>query len=888
MMRYMILRGALGLLGVFSGAWVSGQSDELPGSDEIPMSSGDETKLSLSKRHDAFWLEKSAKRALEAGLYDLAHSLAIESLELLATDPAVKQSELIAIDALLAQERWIETMELLDAMEERVDAPESAIALRKAMVSFAEDDQQTVEALLLGIDLDRLSEGDVAWFWFLRGWAYEMVGSDASEEAYANAKRLGLERSPLLGAQIGFLIFRNQLKANAMGAESIPQLQNALLENERLEVRFALAQQLVVTLYDNGEVEQAISEIEKQLAALPVEMGQERAQFMLLQSMAAGIDRPEGRQAFQDLVLENKYPELMTIALQQAFARTRLDGSGKDLLIETLDRILSSETDEPLHALHDQALYYRAVFRFLDREFVAAEDDASSLLRRFPTSSYRRGVLALQASSAWNRNRYRTAASYLQRMRSEYPDLEKDSTLSALIADCYLRAGLQSKTIEDFRNAADAYATALNETSDPVSGGPLLFQLTYSQLRAGQLDVALEALDNPELRHLGGGEMVWRSEWMAIKEMRRVGRVLDAYDRVQNAIALAVSDNALKLRLLWLAVKLSFDSGQPEDTEYWVNETNTFIEQAGEHSFDPTMLNKVRASCILSLAESYFALEEPEFAVELLEKLREDYAGYESALFSYIAQARYFMSENRTVEAQQLLVSLADRYPENRLAPMALYEAALNAERRGQDTYLDEATKLLERIASNYPESDVVYYARLKQADLLRELNKFGSAERIYEFLENEYADRPDRFLAQMSLADTLIAQSVEAPEKFEAAVSRLELLMDLPEAPLGLRVEAGYKLGQAWRARGEVLRAKQIYWLLYDLTIVEEPRIRSLTRKGRYWLARTLFALAEIANEEGDLDKANEFYEQIVNYRLYGSDLAKARLKFIEPKRAN
>lgn len=860
------------------------------GFGDIPFAS-EPAGVGLDLRVDAFWLSGSAERALATGMYELAYTLGVRAEALLPEGERDIDTSIVIIDALMAQLRWVEAQARIEALGEREDAPADRLALRSAMISYAEADAPRVVSRLSGVAVEDLTRGDAAWYWFLNGWARLARGDNAaSRESFSLARSAALEQSPALAAQIGYLIFRSQLAARTAGAETVPQLQNALLENQGREVRFAYAQQLAVLLHDNGQTEEAIALVGRMLGSIPDELGRERAQFQLLATMAAGLERPEGRQAFAELIRANRFPELMSIALQHAFSRARMEEElGSEVLLGTLDSVVSRSEE---HALLDQALYYRAVFKFSEGAFLEAEEDAARLLRRFPSSTYRRGILALQASSAWNRSRYRTAASHLQQMRNEFADLSADFRLSALVADCYLRAGLQSNTREDYRNAAEAYATALAEVTDVSQGGPLFFQLAMARIRAGQIDLALEGLDDPRLRALAGGEMVWRAEWIVLTEMRRVGRVSEAYDRAQDAILSSVSDPLLRLRMLWLASRLSVVSGEPDYTEDWVNMVEEFASSDAASSVDGELLNRVRASCLLSLAESHFAREQPERAVELLERLRTQFAGYEPALFSYIAQARYLSGINRTVEAQQLLVSLADEYRDHRLAPIALFEAALNAEQRGQDAYLDEATKLLQRIANDYPESEIVYRARLMQADLLRRLNKFGSAERIYEFLENEYAGRPDRFLAQMSLADTLLAQADQDPRKFDAAISRLELLMDLPQtladAPLDLRMEAGYKLGQAWRTRGEQLKAKQIFWMLYDQMVAEELRLRSLTRKGTYWLARTLFALAELSKEEGDIDQANLFYRAIIEHRLNGAELARARLEVLDGRVAN
>ena len=268
-----------------------------------------------------------------------------------------------------------------------------------------------------------------------------------------------------------------------------------------------------------------------------------------------------------------------------------------------------------------------------------------------------------------------------------------------------------------------------------------------------------------------------------------------------------------------------------------------------------------------------------EEGLGILASVRNEFPGSESAERSYLVEARHLSDQDLVVESSQLLNELVENSPDSRFAPLALYEIALNAEKRGQGEYLSQAIELLDRIAIDYPESDLVYYARLKQGNLARKLNEFEAAELVYESLENTYRDRPDRYWAQISLADTLIARASEDASKFEAGISRLELLMDLPTAPVELRVEAGYKIGIAWENQGEPVKAKAAFWNLYNLFIEKDSRIENWGKQGRYWLSRSMFELAEIFQSEANLDMAIEFYEKIEELGLLGSELARARI---------
>src|SRR5690606_22391378 len=131
---------------------------------------------------------------------------------------------------------------------------------------------------------------------------------------------------------------------------------------------------------------------------------------------------------------------------------------------------------------------------------------------------------------------------------------------------------------------------------------------------------------------------------------------------------------------------------------------------------------------------------------------------------------------------------------------------------------LVEARDLLERLATDprYRNNEYVFFARLEQGDILRRLNQFAAAEQVYLSLENNYPNHASRDIAQLALADTLLAQVDNDPTKFDAAISRLERLTDLAVDP-DLRIEAGFKLGFARQRQGDLRGAGDHYWDVYN-----------------------------------------------------------------------
>jgi tetratricopeptide (TPR) repeat protein len=228
-----------------------------------------------------------------------------------------------------------------------------------------------------------------------------------------------------------------------------------------------------------------------------------------------------------------------------------------------------------------------------------------------------------------------------------------------------------------------------------------------------------------------------------------------------------------------------------------------------------------------------------------------------------------------------VLISFVDtpEYRQSEYAPLALYEAAINLERQGLDRQLEEANKLLETLIKTYPRDELVFYARLKQGDLLRKLNFFPQARQVYEDLINNFSLHPDVLLAQLALADSLFAQGANSVVNYESAAAKFERLRDLPSAPVDLRAEAGYKWGYALAKRAQPAKAQTVFWSVVDAFLLDPTQAAKLGAKGRYWVARSLLELGQIHEDAGRLDEARRAYQLIIDHKLAGAAQAQAKL---------
>ncbi len=281
-------------------------------------------------------------------------------------------------------------------------------------------------------------------------------------------------------------------------------------------------------------------------------------------------------------------------------------------------------------------------------------------------------------------------------------------------------------------------------------------------------------------------------------------------------------------------------------------------------------------------AEANFALGHDAAALEILKKLRVDFPRSDAAVYSFFDEAEHYAQQDNAVKAQQLLTNVADEFPDNTTyAPLALFRAALQAERRGQESNLIEDNKLIVDLVNKYPQSELVFAARMKQGDLLRKLNQFPQAQQVYELLLNNYPQRPDIALAQLALAETHNAQSASEPAHAESALVLFEHVRDRVDAPLDARVEAGYNLGRLYVRRGEMAKADAVWWRdVVGEFLLNRDHAAHLGATGRYWMARTLLELGTLYEQQEKLEQAKKAWGLIISAKLgYGEALAKARL---------
>jgi cellulose synthase operon protein C len=350
-----------------------------------------------------------------------------------------------------------------------------------------------------------------------------------------------------------------------------------------------------------------------------------------------------------------------------------------------------------------------------------------------------------------------------------------------------------------------------------------------------------------------------------------------AYARVNRLLAATGAGAALpaelRARMALLQAQLSFDAREYGSTLELV----AAWRRTPRDGLPAALYNNIAAASALLEAQADFALQREPAGLAALEKLRTDFPHADVTADSYLVEANYYAQQDQLPTAQRFLLRLAEQFPASPYAPDAYFQAALLAERLGQRKDLEQADDLIEQMIAlvgkypaNDPRHDLVFKARLEQGDLLRKLNQFPQAQRTYELLRTEYPRHRDIVYAKLALAACHAAQSANDPTHAETARAILEDLSYQVDAPVDVRVEAGYKLGLLWQAEDDSAHAERVWWTEVVTPFLLDPaNAARLGAGGRDWMAKTVLDLGSLYAREGKPEQAKRAWRLVLESKL-------------------
>ncbi len=829
--------------------------------DEVPV---DGPQASLV----ATWRLEAAEAALESGLAVVAESLYRALPRAAGGDDAVP---LGLAAALIAQGRYEAARSVLETIPEA--ARESRFFLYDAVARYGDGRQperEVIRARLQRVEGESLPERDRAWWFFLRG----LVATGEAAEGFFEQARDNAP-TPEAGAFFEALVFREKIRRSPRDEVLLVELREQV---DQLEGKAAIpfAREYAILLSNLGRSEEAVAAIDAVLEALGLELGagRERDRLLLLRGMILGHRSSAGRATLRELVRTGTSRETMRVALQLL---ARAQGEVEDSELQAFLNEMIAQT-EP-HPLVGQMYYLRSQLALQNPETIGiAEADAKILLERFPGMRQITDVYRLLAYAALQREprQYRTAADFLIQLREGTEDPQARRVLNRLIGDCYFLNG-------DYSNAVDFYRTTQSARLSGAEDTAVFLRLVTALLRSGELEAAIESIDQADF----GGQLAvedrWKAEWNVSQALQAAGRVEAALERVRLLLGAggggAAVPAALDLRLRWLEARLSLRMGELEGLEAKIDGILDRLSALPEAALDAGSEALLTTESLL--LKGAFLLESGavEAGVAVLRELREAYPDSSAAERSFLTEANDRAAAGEFDRAQEILLLLAERYPESALAAQALFEAAVYCERRGPD-FFAEAIRIHNTLAERYENDPLVFTARLKQGNLLRMLNDFAGARVVYETVINRFPDHPRRPIAELSRADCMLALARDDAAQLEDVATVLERLIDIPNLPVDFQVEAGYKWGFALAKQGDREGAGRVFALMAGRFLLDRTVADRMGAAGRYWMGRCMLEHGSLLAADGERAEARRIYRKMVAYNLPGRNLAQARVE--------
>ncbi len=823
---------------------------------------------------EVLWMITTGDDALRTGLPSLAERFYREALASEALSPELRRSLTLKLATALISQRKLEpARELLSGLDpEQADAQEE---LRRALLAYYGSDMEGLKASLDAIEVGELPVEDKPWYYLLLG-LWQRSSGTLSEAESSFDRALELTVSPAQRVDYEAEIFRSQILAGKADEDTARLLQKKVEETRGTRVGFGFARQYAIVLDLLGQKTQAIEVLQDQLRLMTDAEQAEQTEILLLIALVSGEDSQRGRLALEEILRNTPDKDSAALALN-LLNQSPWGETDPVAFRQFLDELMADQA----HPLSDELLMLRARILLQEGKPDQAARDAEALLNRFPGSPLRTDAIRLLAYQAWNANppRYRTAADYLNQMREALPSGRERRQYGRLVADSYFLNG-------DFRTAAEVYEAILSEGPESAEQAELLLRLTEALSRDGRFEAAGEALDRATLSGTASPQARWQAEWSLASAMVRAGQVETALERVRALLAAQGEDmpRGLRLRLLWLEIKLASDLQQFESIPALTDVLLADIGATPDGVVSREDRETIAASALLLRGRAQIRLGDSDAALATFANLREKFPQSNAAVLSFLEEARNYAAQGVYNFAQLNYRKIADDYENSEQAIIALYEGALAAEAQGKPKNLRDALKYLEELAVEYPNHPLVFSARILQGDILRKLGEFSLAEQTYENLIQQFgSSRQDIYLVELYRANSRLAQAGTDSQRLMTVAAELENLFDRPDVPLDFQAETGFIWAHTLGAAGFPVRAQETLWRVVS-TCAPDGNVRpALGARGRLWLSKSLFALSDLLLAGGQERESNNVLRIVYQNRLPGWRLAGSRLGIAE-----
>ena len=640
-----------------------------------------------------------------------------------------------------------------------------------------------------------------------------------------------------------------------------------------------------------GETEEAINVINNELIkGETVYSIYELDNLRLLKVIVLGTESTSGRDLLFTIIKSSKD----NFILESSFRLL------KEYLVRTsdtefLDALSVYFENQDLHTLRFK--FYQFKVKFLISKLVDGyskeEDrtrslvlqqlkkDAEYILQNFPGTESLEEIYRILVYVALNQSspQYRLAADYYIKILDFTEDISKQQLLKQKIGNCYFLN-------DDFEVSAEFYMSAiLNKGAlreDDL--GRIWFRLVTARINANMFaEDLVEDLENAFIAGDIPFDMYLKIQWNIALHFRKSGKNKQAVSVINNALERFDENSVpvlLDVRFKWFSLYVKYSSGyiSPSslvESQKLINRLN----ELDEGQLEEEVLNLLKSQVSLLKAQFLLANNEINEAKLVIKRLQNTFPNSQAAELSFIILADFYTMTDEHDLAESYLLMLADKYPESDYAAEALLEAALNAEKRDSSKF-KQSIKLLNQLVNTYVDSPLVFFALRHQGDLLRKASDFSGAVSVYDNLIQKFPNHPNRYLAELSRLDCLLALADQNTNfDFKEIIAELERLSDLPNLPTEFQLEVRFKIAFIFSKIDEASLANKVILSIINEHINTTEKTVKFTSVESYWISRSLFLLCEHLDANNEFEECKKIYRMIIANNLPGYQLAKQLL---------
>jgi len=805
-------------------------------------------------------LKAGALSALRAGMASLAQTIVEDAAASAAFPKSFKDSLLpILADALIAQGNF----EQAEKIPFESAGSDALNPIRRALISVGLSKPEEAEKILSKVDPAALPAEAKPWYFVAKGYiCYARGDMKKALENFGAAKSKEATKFALADITVAEIFCK--IEEAETKPESLAALEKSLAGKSRLYFGTAaglnFAKQRAAVLFRLGRRDEAIEELNAQLDI----------------ELSPDIDKDEIRVVAAAMT---KNPQIQLQMLREILASTNSSSVGdfaaamlaKNPEISSADRkaFLLELLERGSDKIRDRILLELSKAAVKSRNADDAAKYAGRLIDEYPASKYKKDAMLVLAWTAFSaeegkKPEYRLAATYMSKLAEIEPDAKKSAAMRLIAADCFFLDG-------DFATAAKLYADLFS--SPNANKGVALNRAIDANIKLGDFASAQKLLDRAYADGKISDDDIWNAEWKIVSLKNSRGEYAESKARIERAVAEGKRKELL-LKMRWLLARIAEQSGDLRGAAAQCDKISARLENGG--SQDPAERALVEGNAMLMKARCLEALGETageNGAFAQYKKLREKYPQSDAAKVSYLYQARAESSRGNYAAAQQLCRALAEADPKGAYVYDAVTDAAKYSAKIGTEAEYKAALAALDKLCADFPDNPRNFYTRLAQAEILRLINAFADARKLYEDIANRYSKHPEVFLAWMGLGDCVLAQ----PTKSLNAAGIFERLYALPDIPDAAKAEAAFKCAFALERAGRTREANEMRWVTAGEML---KRAGDLSPAAKYWVGRSLFSLASSLEAAGSKRDARAAYELIVKHALPSSRAAEAKLK--------